>query len=144
MMAIDGCKHSFGTLSRVVLPKHMVRLQSALKSALPASQFIQPGTGIKRIATALGKPGDFRGCYVFLAGRCPFYVGISKKVIERIRQHLRGRSHFEATLAYRMAERRTSIKRSRAENMESRAFMRCFERERRCLARANVAFIEIP
>jgi hypothetical protein len=42
---------------------------------------------------------------VFLAGRRPFYVGISNKVIERIRQHLRGRSHFEATLAYRIAER---------------------------------------
>ena len=40
---------------------------------------------------ALGNPDrpDFRGCYAFVDGTRPFYVGISKKVIERVRQHLR-------------------------------------------------------
>ena len=80
---------------------------------------------------------------MFLAGDRPFYVGISKKVIERIRQHLRGRSHFEATLAYRITERKVRTKRTRAENMKSRTFMRCFARERERLASANVAFVEV-
>jgi hypothetical protein len=80
----------------------------------------------------------------FLTGRRPFYVGISKKVIERIRQHLRGRSHYEATLAYRIAERRSQTKRRRAENMGLRSFRRSFAKERRRLAGARVAFIEVP
>ena len=64
-------------------------------------------------------------------------------MIERIRQHLRGRSHFEATLAYRIAERGTRVKRSRADNMKSRKFMRRFERARQRLANASVAFVEV-
>ncbi len=78
-----------------------------------------------------------------MAGRRPFYVGISKKVIERIRQHLRGRSHFEATLAYRIAERSSRTRRSRAQNMKSGSFMRSFARARKRLASANVAFVEV-
>ena len=121
-MIIDACRHSFSTLSTRVLPKQMAELEAALGTALPASEFIRPGMGIKRIAESLGRAEDFRGCYVFVDGTRPFYVGISKKVIERVRQHLRGRTHFEATLAYRMAERGTA-KRTRAVNMSDPRFL---------------------
>lgn len=43
---------------------------------------------------------DFKGLYVFLNGDIPFYVGISKGVIGRIQQHLKGHSHNQSTLAY--------------------------------------------
>ncbi len=142
-MGIDGCNHSFNALSRTVLPKHMMRLRHALDRPVPASQFIRPGAGVKGIAKSLGMPSDFRGCYVFLETGRPFYVGISKKVIERIRQHLRGRSHFEATLAYRMAKRDALGKRTRAENMDSPTFMRRFALKRQRLAQADVAFVEV-
>ena len=142
-MPIDGCRHSFNALSGVVLPRHMARLRYALDRAMPASEFIRPRAGVKSIAKSMGITGDFRGCYVFLRRGRPFYVGISKKVIERIRQHLRGRSHFEATLAYRIAERGAVKRRSRAQNMRSSAFMRRFALEQRRLATAYVAFVRV-
>lgn len=142
-MAIDGCKHRFDTLARTILPGHMLRLRRALLATIPAQQFLQPRVGVKKLAAQLGKQGDCRGCYVFLSGRRPFYVGISKKVIERIRQHLRGRSHFEATLAYRIAQRGTRHKQTRAANMRSKSFMRRFEQARKQLANAEVAFVEV-
>lgn len=43
---------------------------------------------------------DFQGLYVFVSGEVPIYVGISKGVIGRIDQHLKGRSHNTSTLAY--------------------------------------------
>ncbi len=45
---------------------------------------------------------DFKGLYVFIHNDKPFYVGISKRVINRIIQHVRGNSHNKATLAYKM------------------------------------------
>ena len=141
-MIIDACRYNFSALSTRVLPKHMANLEAALGTALPASEFIRPGMGIKGIAGSLGRSADFRGCYVFVDGTRPFYVGISKKVIERVRQHLRGRTHFEATLAYRMAERGTA-KRTRDVNMSDPAFSERFERQKKHLARSQVAFVEV-
>jgi predicted GIY-YIG superfamily endonuclease len=43
---------------------------------------------------------DFKGLYVFVHDQTPIYVGISKGVIGRIIQHVKGHSHHTATLAY--------------------------------------------
>jgi hypothetical protein len=43
---------------------------------------------------------DFSGLYVFMNGNSPFYVGISKNVVGRVIQHLKGKSHHTSTLAY--------------------------------------------
>lgn len=43
---------------------------------------------------------DFPGLYVFINDKTPFYVGISKNVVSRILQHLKGKSHHTSTLAY--------------------------------------------
>jgi predicted GIY-YIG superfamily endonuclease len=43
---------------------------------------------------------DFKGLYVFLSEDKPFYVGISKNVIQRINQHIKGHNHNSASLAY--------------------------------------------
>lgn len=45
---------------------------------------------------------DFKGLYVLLKENEPFYVGISRKVVQRIQQHLKGGSHFSASLAYKI------------------------------------------
>lgn len=52
---------------------------------------------------------DFKGLYVFLIGEVPFYVGISKGVIGRIIQHLKGHSHYTSTLAYNISLHRYEI-----------------------------------
>jgi predicted GIY-YIG superfamily endonuclease len=43
---------------------------------------------------------DFSGLYVFINEKTPFYVGISKGVIGRIFQHIKGHNHNTSTLAY--------------------------------------------
>jgi predicted GIY-YIG superfamily endonuclease len=43
---------------------------------------------------------DFKGLYIFLNANTPFYVGISKGVIGRIFQHIKGNNHNTSTLAY--------------------------------------------
>jgi predicted GIY-YIG superfamily endonuclease len=45
---------------------------------------------------------DFMGIYVFIHERSPFYVGISKGIIGRITQHIKGRTHNTSTLAYKI------------------------------------------
>jgi len=43
---------------------------------------------------------DFKGLYVFIHDGKPFYFGISKKVLRRIIQHVKGEDQSKATLAY--------------------------------------------
>lgn len=45
---------------------------------------------------------DLSGLYVFIYESTPFYVGISKGVISRVIQHLKGRKHFSASLAFKI------------------------------------------
>jgi len=45
---------------------------------------------------------DFKGIYFFLIEDKPFYIGISKGVVGRICQHLKGKSHNTSTLAYKL------------------------------------------
>lgn len=47
---------------------------------------------------------DFKGLYIFLHKEEPFYVGISRSVVNRILQHIKtGKSHYSASLAYKIA-----------------------------------------
>lgn len=48
---------------------------------------------------------DFSGMYVFYHDGIPFYVGISRKVLNRLNQHLKGKSHFSATLAHKLCRK---------------------------------------
>lgn len=45
---------------------------------------------------------DFRGLYIFVYDTIPIYAGISKGVIGRVYQHLKGRKHFSASLAFKI------------------------------------------
>jgi len=45
---------------------------------------------------------DFKGVYFFLLDNKPFYIGISKGVIGRICQHLKGKNHNTSSLAYKL------------------------------------------
>ena len=46
--------------------------------------------------------GDFKGLYIFIHDNKPFYFGISRGVIKRVLQHMKGSDHFQATLAFNM------------------------------------------
>jgi hypothetical protein len=59
---------------------------------------------LKEVLTPSGKKKiDFSGLYIFYHDGKPFYVGISKGVIGRICQHVKGHSHYTSTLAFKMA-----------------------------------------
>src|SRR5690242_1142584 len=100
----------------------MVRLNEALHKPWDAAAFCQPGVGPIAIARNLGLRGEFSGAYVFCDKGTPFYVGISRKVISRIRQHVFTESHFSASLAYLMACESCVAAGKRAARMENPAF----------------------
>ena len=104
-MYIDDCRHTFLNLATTILPKHMKRLQNAMERPLSATVFSQPGQGVASVAATLGLKTDFSGCYVLLDGSTPIYVGISRGVINRLRQHMIGTNHFSASLAYAMTKK---------------------------------------
>jgi hypothetical protein len=142
-MPINRCLHKFEALAEAVLPKYMERLRKSISQSVRAHQFVAPGGLPRDLATQIKKGArDFPGCYVFLRGTRPVYVGISRKVRSRVRQHIRGRSHYEATLAYRMAKGTRRVG-ARAKNMKSPAFVRRFTLAKQRLSTHRVACVVI-
>jgi hypothetical protein len=142
-MAIDRCLHEFEALAEKVLPGYMKDLQRSISTASRAEELVAAGGIPADIVGSLDGGRDFPGCYVFLRGKRPIYVGISRKVRSRIRQHIRGRTHYEATLAYRMACKMSTRVGARAVNMKSTAFRRHFAAAKAKLAKHRVAFVII-
>lgn len=92
------------------------------KNYFKISDYFLPNAGLASIITSLVDNGivksewlnkerqnDFKGIYVFLYQHHPFYVGISKGVIGRIIQHVKGHNHFQSTLAYNISMVRHEI-----------------------------------
>jgi hypothetical protein len=100
---IDDCPHPFAHLAAVVLPGYMEQLLTSMAKPRSLGEFSVSRIGIKAILALLERSSDFSGCYVLLRDGEPFYVGISRCVVSRLRQHSTGKTHFQATLAYRMA-----------------------------------------
>jgi predicted GIY-YIG superfamily endonuclease len=86
---------------------------------------------------------DFRGCYVLLDRGIAFYIGISRKVIARLTQHIKGRTHFDASLAYGMACRERQHKLTRSEAMKNSQFLECFRRAKKRLLAMDAAAVDI-
>ena len=142
-MPIDKCLHKFEALAEAVLPKYMQELKSSIVEANTAAQFVASGGMPANLSKQLNGASDFSGCYVFLRGQRPVYVGISRKVRSRLRQHIRGRTHFEASLAYRMARGASKPDGRRASNMKSPAFLVRFAKAKAALAKHRVACVVI-
>lgn len=142
-MYIDDCQHTFEHLVAQVLPGYMERLKDALRSPWAAPDFARPGTGPKALATTFGLSSDFSGCYVLLEGTRPIYVGISRKVLSRVRQHMLGRTHFDASLAYLIAQRRLPTKGQRSVNMENPEFRVAFASAQEYLRSLCIAAVRI-
>lgn len=96
----------------------MATMRTALEHPHALSEFWTPGIGVKNILRNFGRSRDFSGCYVLLQEEKAFYVGISHGVVGRLRQHGTGRTHFDASLAYRMACEKAAHEMTRAEAMK--------------------------
>ena len=142
-MPIDKCGSSFAELAATVLPKFMDELRLAMKKPEPLSEFCTKDVGVKTIVKRLGKQTDFSGCYVLLEDAKPFYVGISRGVVARLRQHGRGRTHYDASLAYSMARAKVPHKKTRTIAMKDPVFLKAFTDAQRLLINSGVAFVEI-
>jgi hypothetical protein len=142
-MSIDGCPHSFHELAEKVLPGYMAVLRMSMEEPMPMSRFATPGVGIAGLLRQLGRTTDFRGCYVFVEEDRPVYVGISRSVIGRLRQHVRGSTHYDATLAYRIASSRVAHGTTRSLAMMEPEFRAQFLYAQDWLKGLNVAFVEV-
>tara|TARA_R100000935_G_scaffold46551_1_gene70004 strand:+ start:12674 stop:13261 length:588 start_codon:yes stop_codon:yes gene_type:complete len=57
---------------------------------------------LKPLIPQLEQFEDFKGIYLFWLDDEPFYTGISRGVIKRIHQHIKGSNHFSSSLSYTM------------------------------------------
>ncbi len=142
-MPIDSCGHTFSELTENVLPGHMARIREAMATPRPMAEFASKGVGPKAILKTLNKTKDFSGCYVLMERDRAIYVGISRAVVHRIMQHVKGKSHFDASLAYRIAAKKLPLKMTSAEAMAKPAFKQEFDNAKEYLKSLNVAFIQI-
>jgi hypothetical protein len=78
----------------------MERMRAALDAPLTMELF---RGGRAKALRHMGRKNDFSGCYCLIEPWEPFYVGISRNVAARLNQHYRGKTHFDASLAYAMA-----------------------------------------
>jgi predicted GIY-YIG superfamily endonuclease len=130
-------------MAAIILPDDMARLRAALATPLPMFSFCKQGFGVRSILSGLRRSGDFSGCYVLLREGKPFYVGISRAVVQRLRQHVTGNTHFDASLAYLMATEKTGHKMKRADAMQDAALRTAFDQAKALLRDCSVAFIEV-
>ncbi|WP_445989681.1 hypothetical protein ACSVCE_18750 [Chromobacterium haemolyticum] len=142
-MPIDNCQHTFASLAANVLPSYMAMLQATINTPIELARFAQPGVAEKTLTKQLGLSSDFSGCYVLIEQGRPFYVGISRGVIKRLRQHVTDKTHFGASLAYKMASQTVGHQLTRDEAMKDPQIALAFAQAQQRLIAADVAFIRI-
>lgn len=130
-------------MAAIILPGDMARLWAALAAPVPMSLFCKKGFGVKSILSRLQRSSDFSGCYVLLREGKPFYVGISRPVVQRLRQHVTENTYFDASLAYLMATDKTGHEMKRSDAMQDPAFRTAFDQAKALLRDCSVAFIDI-
>ncbi len=142
-MSIDECIYSFAELAESVLPKHLGTLRSAMVTPRLLKEFCTAGIGVRTLLKRVGRTTDFSGCYVLLRENKPFYIGISRGVVARLRQHGVGRTHFDASLAYRMACKKVDHELTRDAAMRDATFIKAFNQAKQMLRESSVAYVEI-
>ena len=142
-MPIDQYEHSFEYLVGTELPQHMATLEQAMKQKISMSEFAIDGVGVAALTQRFGLEADFPGCYVLSEEGKPIYVGISKNVLQRLRQHVRGTTHFDASLAYRIAAQKMPHGNTRSKAMETEEFKAQFNAAKEYIRSLNVAFVKI-
>lgn len=139
---IDKCSYSFKKLADEVPPNKMKRLREDMKKPRPLARFAEHGVGPKTILKELGKAKDFSACYVIF-NEDPLYVGISRKLVQRLRNQVHGKNHLAASLAHMMAVKNSGYNGSRKEAMDDPDYKRAFEQAKSVLTRSSFAFVEI-
>lgn len=86
---------------------------------------------------------EFQGCYVFTEGKANKYVGISKTIIHRIRQHLKGVNYTHSSLAYKLAKEKLNLGLTSKENMRNPEFLNEFKLAQKRISTWGLSVVEI-
>lgn len=107
--------------------------------------FSEYGIGIRTLIKKYSpnERKDFTGLYVFYEDNRPFYVGISRSVISRIRQHVLGRTHNDASLVFKMASTAYGVKAKRKDLMADEQFRGVHEKMKDKVKSMTVSFIQV-
>ncbi len=90
-------EQSFMHLVSSDLPSYLTELRVSMQRPISMSEFAKKGVDVSTLCRSFGLEGDFPGCYVLMQKGTPVYVGISRSVLRRLRQHVRGTTHFDAS-----------------------------------------------
>ncbi|GIO35736.1 hypothetical protein J41TS12_05970 [Paenibacillus antibioticophila] len=149
-MSINNTTYTFDQIVDEVAPIKYNELQQS--QAYSVSHFGVKNQGEKFLIKELGLPfqSDFKGLYVFYEDDKPIYVGISKNVLKRLRQHVKCEKQNESSLAYLLTlehakQNNISIPvETRANRMKNKRFYKLFNSTvRKRLLKMKVKFIEI-
>jgi len=97
---------------RRALPQLLEQLQNPARR-FKLKEYLGHGKGKQTAYTTLSDVGiissqdtplKFAGIYLLYYQEKPFYVGISRNVLSRLKQHVSGGSHYAASLAYKIAK----------------------------------------
>lgn len=138
---INKCGYTFKQVVTERLPLHMTAMKKHMGAPIPMEVFAT--SGVAECRKQLGQDRDFSGCYVLIEGSEPIYTGISRKVMSRLRQHVKGKTHFDASLAYRMAKHGLTERRHRAKWMEDDKFLKRFATQQKRIRKMSVAVVRI-
>jgi hypothetical protein len=149
-MSINNTSYTFNQIVDEVAPKKLEELQKCM--AYSTCHFGVKKQGVKAIIEKLELPykDDFKGLYVFYEDDKPIYVGISKNVLKRIRQHVKCEKQNESSFAYLLTIEHTKQNSitipvgTREERMVSEEFFGLFNLTVRTrILKMKVKFIEI-
>lgn len=142
-MAIDQYESKFNFLVETELPAFLASIEKERQNPIPMTEFAIEGVGVAGLCKRFGLSQDFSGCYVLSENIKPIYVGISQGVLQRLRQHVRGTTHFDASLAYRIAAKRMPHNHTRSRAMETEEFKVQFNTAIDYIRSLTVAFVKI-
>jgi predicted GIY-YIG superfamily endonuclease len=131
MRGFHGCRYSFEELATAVLPSLLKELMLVAVTSVTLKEH-EHGQ-----LTRLPKS---RACYVFFEFDKPIYVGISRNLRSRVKQHLSS-NRTQANLCVRFAAQSLDVDVSRVSKMDD--FQQHFENARKRLLACSIAWVEV-
>ncbi|TVY01492.1 GIY-YIG nuclease family protein [Paenibacillus cremeus] len=149
-MSINNTTYTYNEIVNKVAPKKFKELLQS--PTYLVSHFGVKFKGVASIIKQLKLPfeSDFKGLYVFYENDKAIYVGISKNVLKRLRQHVKCEKQSESSFAYLLTLEHAKQNNitipvgTREERMNSKEFYELFNSTVRArLLDMKVKFIEI-
>jgi predicted GIY-YIG superfamily endonuclease len=144
---VDNCRFAFDQLVAVELPKLLENLKKSIQDPKDANYFIDRDITPKRRREDLKLKKNAGGLYLFMKDGKPFYVGITRDLLTRLKNHLNGEWDNNATLAFSMARHKWLAdggeKKDRKVLMSIEEFKPLFKKARTELHGSKVALVEI-